>query len=224
MPKAKCARTDFTKATDDQLDSKAVAVKDGIASNPTDFPSPPFSVADFTTRITNYVATRNAYVRGGLDQKPAFLAAKEILLDTLEETADYVDDIADGDIELIVKGGFVPTKTAASPKPAPDKPTGVILKRGQATGEVFLECDAQSVGEYYGAIASEGVPLSEFSSANGILIFEGNRTNNIGIDVNKSRKKHFTNLIPGTTYYFYMYIGNATGISALSDVVSIMAA
>lgn len=224
MAKAKCFRGDFTKATDDQLDSKAVAVKDGIASNPGDFPSPPVAVADFTTRITNYVATRNAYVRGGLDQKPAFLAAKEILLDTLEETADYVDDIADGDTALIVKAGFVPTKTEASPKPAPNKPTGVVLKRGQATGEVFLECDVQSVGEYYGAIVSEGIPLAGFNFSNGMFGFEGNRPNNIGIDVNKNRKKHFTNLQPGTTYYFYMYIGNASGISALSDVVSIMAA
>jgi hypothetical protein len=224
MAKAKCSRTDFNKAPDDQLDSKGAAVRDGLTTHMGTFPAPPVSAATVGTQVSDFIVKRNAYTRGGLDQKPAFVASKNLLIESLEANADYVDDIADGDEELIVNAGYVPTKTEATPKPVPSKPTGVVVKRGEAVGEVLIECEAQAVGEFYGVIVSEGGPLAGFSFSHGLIRLDRGPANRFAMEVNKSRKKHFDELTPGTTYYFYMYIGNAAGISALSDVVSIMAA
>jgi len=40
------------------------------------------------------------------------------------------------------------------------------------------------------------------------------------LDFNKSRKKTFSGLQIGTTYYLYYWAMNAAGVSPMSDVVS----
>lgn len=40
------------------------------------------------------------------------------------------------------------------------------------------------------------------------------------LDLNKGRKKNFTNMQIGTTYYLYYWAMNAAGVSPMSDVVS----
>jgi len=222
--KTKCLRTDYTEAPDDQLDLKAAAVKKGLTDNAVDFPSPPVSPATFATLILNFTNTRSAYKLGGIDQKPNYDAAKLALLNGMNDTADYVDEIANGDSSLIIKGGFVPTKTVASPVPAPAQPVDVEVKREAGIGNIAIECPAIDGAEFYGLIVSEGAPLNNFLFLNGQLRFEPMQPNSFGIDVNKSRKKKVLNLTPGTMYYFYMYAGNANGISPLSVVTELRAA
>ena len=223
MAKSKCSLTDFNKASDDELDTKATAVKNGLTASSATLPAPPVPPATLTTQITAYSNTYSAYKRGGLDQKPAFETAKNTLIDSLTQNAEYVDEVANGDEEIIVAAGYVPTKTTGSPKPQPAQPTGVTAKRGQAIGEMFVECPAVDNAEFYGLIVTQGAPLSNVSFTNGQLIFEGPNPVN-GIDLNKGRKKHLQGMVPGQMYYFYMYAGNATGLSALSAVVQLMAA
>lgn len=223
MAKSKCSLTDFKDAPDDMLDTKATAVKNGLTASAVTLPAPPVPPATLTTQITAYSNTYSAYKRGGLDQKPAFEAAKATLLNSLTENAEYVDEVADGDEAVIVAAGYVPTKTTNTPKPAPSKPTGVTAKRGEAIGEMFVECPAVDHAEFYGLIVTQGAPLSSVTFSNGQIIFDGPNAVN-GIDVNKARKKHLQGMVPGTMYYFYMWATNSAGVSAPSDVVQLMAA
>jgi hypothetical protein len=59
------------------------------------------------------------------------------------------------------------------------------------------------------------------SSARLIL---GAATTIVFIDVTKNRKKTFEGLTAGQVYYVYYYIGNARGVSQLTEVKSIMCA
>lgn len=223
MAKSKCSLTDFNTAPDDMLDTKATAVKNGLTASAVTLPAPPVPPATLTTQITTYSNTYSAYKRGGMDQKPAFETAKNTLINSLTLNAEYVDEVADGDEAVIVAAGYVPTKTTATPKPQPGKPTGVTVKRGQAIGEVLVECPTVENAESYGLIGTHGNPLGDVSFINGQFAFDGNPILG-GIDVNKSRKKRLQGLVPGQVYYFYMWATNSAGVSALSDVVQIMAA
>lgn len=222
MGKAKCSRTDYKEASDDQLDLKATAVKNGLTDHAADFPAPPVTPVQLGDKITVYQNTRSAYKRGGLDQKAAFINAKEDLLEALDDIADYVDDIADGEEELITKAGYVPTKTVKTPSPVPNRPDTVKARHGQNTGELFVECEKIPGASYYGLVISEGTPLYNYSFVNGLLGFNGINSK-VGMEVTKGRTKHLQSLQEGVIYYIYMYAGNATGVSGLSDVVQIKA-
>lgn len=222
MGKVKCLRSDYKEASDDQLDLKATAVKNGLTDHAADFPAPPVTPVQLGDKITVYQNTRSAYKRGGLDQKAAFINAKEDLLEALDENADYVDDIADGEEELITKAGYVPTKAESTPKPVPNRPTGVTAKNANHPGEMIVECPAVDGASYYGLIVTENMPLQNYSFIDGLLGFD-NTNSRLGIDVNKGRKKLLQGLQPGTIYFFYMYAGNATGVSGLSDAINLRA-
>ena len=85
---------------------------------------------------------------------------------------------------------------------------------------------------FYGCILVAGQPLPDGVSLNGSgrLIARGGKAMNalaqheifIIIDLNKSRKKHFTGLKKGVDYYFYFYAGNSAGVSQLSEKVELM--
>jgi hypothetical protein len=223
MRKAKCLKTDYKKATDDQLDSKAGAVVAGLTAHAVEFPAPPITVVALQALLTTYGTTLIAYKRGGLDQKAPFLNAKAALLDALDDLANYVDTVADGNEELITDAGFVPSKTTPTPLPPPDQPNQVLVTRGQNRGVVTVECPVIAGAEYYGMVYTEGVPLTWVNFSQGH--FEVGSTNApFVIDVTKARKKTVKEMKVGVLYYFYMYASNATGVSTLSDGVSIIGA
>jgi len=220
MPfKINCLREDYRKAADDQLDRKAIAVKNGLTTNAANFPAPPVGPTALGNLAATYTNAYSAYKRGGLDQKPAFQAAQTALLNAMDDNADYVDRVANGDSELIVEAGYVPTKASGSPIPAPLRPEGVKAERGQTDGEILVECPVVEGAEFYGLLVAEGTPFTTPPFFNGVFHFNPGQNISCGIDVTKSRKKKVQGLTPGTLYYFYMYAGNANGISALSSVV-----
>lgn len=175
------------------------------------------------TLIDDYEVKRSAYKRGGLDQKPAFEQAKTALMNALDDNAGYVNSIADGNEATIVAGGYVPTSTETKPAQVPSKPE-VRIKRGEAAGQILAECKPIKGAQYFGCIVSEGSPLEGNVLTEEVILLPAGSKSNVGMNVAKDRKKVFSGLQPGTTYYFYFYAGNAAGVSALSDAVSIMAA
>jgi len=223
MAKTKCLRTYFTKATEDELDNIASAVKDGLNKQASIFPAPTVSVAAMQTAIHNYTVTLNAYRRGGLDQKSAFANAKTNLLNALESNAAYVDSIANGNEDLIVKAGYLPTRLTKTRLAPPAKPSGVKATRGEASGMLVLQCAVQKTAEVYGAIIAEGAPLTYANFSNGRLTVPPGTTHQIIVDTNRMRKKIFTGLTPGTIYHCYMFCSNRNGSSTLSDGISVMA-
>ena len=143
----------------DEVESFALGVEAGYFGN-----NPPFTVLPFTQvayhgKIDNYVSTRAAYVNGGLAQKGPFMLAKKSLMDDTDALADEVDKVADGNPDIIVLGGFVPTKT-----PGEGQKPGqciVTVKKG-ITGELISNCALVDGAKHYGCIMTEGGPLPEW--------------------------------------------------------------
>jgi hypothetical protein len=222
MAKPKCSKTDYKRAKDDQLDSKADAVVQGLTNHAVEFPAPPLSAAALQDLLDVYIDTYTAYKRGGLDQREEFLNAKTDLLNAMDSIADYVDSIAKGNGAIITDGGFVPTKSAPSPMQTPTRPVSVLAKYGNGHGEIVIESPVVEGAEYYGLLMTQGTPAVNYTFINGLLTLETTNTTTF-IEVSKSRKKTIKGLNAGVMYYCYMYAGNTAGVSSLSDMVQIMA-
>lgn len=167
MPRPiKCSRTAYRNSKAGTLNTPAQAVVTGITDHAALFPNLPISPALFGPIIASYSSTYSAYKNGGKAQKPAYEQAKAALLDAMDQTATYVDSIAQGDANIIMFAGFVPTKGTASSTPAPDMASGLRAWRG-SMGELYFECDNQDVADAYGAIVTEGAPLPAEIAMNG---------------------------------------------------------
>ena len=222
-----------------KVEDFAVGVRDGIyVTNIGTFPAPTVSQPIFQSAINAYVDKRGAYKNGGKAQKAAFNIAYETIMGYLDQLADYVDSIAIGNENIVLEGGFVPTKGTKSAKPAPVQPTGVIVKQ-VTTGKITAECDNQPYTDTYLCLLLAGAPLPPFVSVNehGQIVAPPRQPDGspswsaskdvpygppVVIDLNKNRKKTFTGLVPGVEYYVVFVAINASGVSALSATVRIL--
>ena len=160
-----------------------------------------------------------------------------MLLAALDQMAEYVTLMAKGNENIILLGGFVPSKGNRSEAPAPVAPTGISVKWGEASGTILAECENQAVALSYTCIVTVNKPLPADVKLNdaGQLVFANSEPKPPGevaalntasisgfVDFNPGRKKTFKNLIPGTTYYFLFFASNATGVRSFSESKSIM--
>jgi hypothetical protein len=169
-------------------------------------------------------------------------------MDGLDSLANYVNSVANGNENLILLSGFVPTKGYRSDKLPPVQPSGVALKR-PATGAITAECANQKVATNYVCFVTidNPMPNNVILNDNGQLVYmsdngasysigSGQAVPNVNenpsaetmnvavafIDFNPGRKKEFRNLQLGRRYYFYFVAANAHGVSTFSDAVSII--
>lgn len=235
MGNIRCKR-DFKRKPIEGLDTFSTGVRDGIYTNPAIFTTPPITQMDYQAIIDGFINTRAAYKNGGSAQKGPYETARDTLFITLTLLADYVDTVALGSSAIITTAGFVPTKGTASERPKPDRPTGVTLDTG-STGVLLAECDSQPYVDTYLCLLSANEPLpasvsvnsagqivalpdsSPTAMASGQVAFSGPAAI---IDLNKSRKKVFTGLVPGVMYYVTYVAINAQGVSDLSAPVGRM--
>lgn len=221
MAKSHCSLK-YHELPDTELDEFATGVKIGIAGHSALFPAPPVSASALATLINTFTATYEAWKRGGIDQKPAFLTAKRELTAALDDTSDYVNIVADGNEGTITAGGFTPTKITDAPSHIPETPQNVKATRPGGAGVIETDCQTSEGATAYGVIMSEGAPLVNPRIVDGQIKFE-NTLPNMRFDINKTRKKTFHSLTPGVTYYIYYYASNPAGVSPLSDPKRIMA-
>jgi len=216
----------------------AGGVRDGIYNNAITFVNPPISQVDFQALLDSYNNTRYAYEQGGIAQRGPYRDAKIALMKALDELADYVDGIADGNANIITLAGYVPTKSSRSATPEPADPIGISLKRA-SSGVLLAECATQDNTVSYGCILTANYPLegNVIMNEKGQLLFlddsDPKNPNESAItplqimiqgvfDCNPGRKKEFKNLNPGTTYYVVFYAANSAGVSEFSKTVSLM--
>jgi hypothetical protein len=209
-------------------------VRAGIYGNPTTFMTPPFTEAIFIANTENYTLKRDAYKNGGIAQKGDYLTAENELMTMLDTTADYVDTVANGNAAIILDGGYVPTKGSSSAVVAPLKPEGVTLVRTNNNLELASDCTIVAGAEAYGAVLTAepldaGVIISPWGQ---ITVRDDEGTSpapalssatspiKYVLDLNKNRRKIFTGLQIGTTYYVYYWAVNAAGVSPLSEGAS----
>lgn len=235
----------YHKSKVEELPIFAIGVRDGIYDNATFFVTPPMAQAVFEALIQDYSDKRSAYENGGSAQKGPYQHAKQLLMNGLDTQADYVNGVANGDENLILLAGFVPTKGYRSSAPSPVQPTGVVLKR-PGTGVITAECANQKVATNYICIVTINNPLPSNVKLNdsGQLVYTDDKgtapasntsessgapvaTSTSGvisayIDFSPGRRKEFKGLQLGSRYYFSFIAANAQGVSTMSDAVSII--
>lgn len=245
MKKSQVKRTDYTLRPVGELHVPAGVVLINLYPNAATFTTPPLTEVQFSTLITSYTSRYSAYVDGGATARAEFLQTEEELLNTMNSLALYVDTVAQGDRNIIILSGFVPTKETNTPKQKPTELENVELTRG-AMGEIMVGCDQQEgVDVYICVITPDSPPPAWFNPDKaGQVVFEdgGNtpypplppgpdpqptpqpmQTGTAGIiDFTKSRKKKFMGLTPGTTYWVVMFGINTAGVGPVSQPVSIV--
>jgi len=204
----------------DTLSETATGVKTGWFGNTGTFTATaPVTQVIFEGHIATYVTKYNAYKRGGDDQKGPFLLAKADVLSDMDLFSIAVDARANGNEDIIILGGFKPTKVTRSASTVPGIPI-VTIGRGEASRIVVAECKVVPGAEFYGALLTTK-ELTETAIREGqLIIAPADIAFIIRIDMNKQRKKQFNALIKGTEYYTYFFAGNTAGISQLSNVQS----
>lgn len=218
----------FHKARVGELSNPAVTVRDGIFDNPALFVTPPIAQPVYQSLVDTYINTYAAYSVGGSAQQGAYRTASIALEQGMDTMADYVNEIADGDANIITTAGFIATKGSGGLAPEPEQLQDIELARG-STGQILAECEKQDYASVYICILSENAPLPpDFSlSDSGQMTMNPNYTPGPNafrgiIDFGKSRKKKFTGLMPGNTYYVVFFVINTRGVSAMSTPVSII--
>lgn len=207
----------------DELDVFAEGTRQGLFNNATIFTTPPTTPTMLAPIIEAYVEKRAAYKNGGDAQKPAFNTAKTNLLNALDGNAAYVDTIADGNPDIITLSGYKPTKVTETAGTTPVQPV-VTLSRLEGVGNI--QVDAENIGNavYYGLLLYNGTPSTPPQVTGTGQLLLGDVSKLQSMDVTKGRRKKLMGLTAGVTYTIYIYAGNPTGVSQLSEARSIMAA
>ena len=212
----------------DTIDVFATEVRDGIYNNALTFPSPPISISSYQTLIDTYLNTRAAYQLGGRGNKGPFQAAKTALMAGMDELSAYVNTIAQGDENIILISGFLPTKSNTTPANPPAVPGAPKVTRG-GSGVLLAEVEPVPGAEFYGYVVTVNTPKPEDININAAGQIVGEEEEEgapaatatrasiyMIMDFNKSRKKTFSGLPLRTNFYFYFYCGNVRGVSQFS--------
>ncbi len=216
MPLSRCNRN-YHRMKIHQRGTLASGMLETYYKNNPPFTAPVMPKADFKKLVNDYNSRYADFANGGRAQKADWLIARDTLIHGLDLIADNVDEVAGGNEDIILEGGFQPRKTFRSGKNTPPVPEIESLEHG-ATGQLFATCKLLEPNTFYGCIISEGAPLDErVVMRAGKLVIPKGLTTAIQIDETKKRKKSFVNLTPMVTYYFYFFARNSAGVSSLSE-------
>ena len=154
-----------------------------MAANPADFPNPKVALALLLTALNKAIASYNKHLSNKGLGTTTFETDYENLIQMLFDQADYVDDIADGDLATILLSGFKAVGGGGGGQHKKDESYtqgvsgtvhAVIRKRAGATGYLWQYCIYDPSGEPVWIIA----------------------------ECTRYAKHSYIGLIPGTTYLF----------------------
>ena len=207
------------------LDTFSQLVLAGIYENTTPFATPPIDEANYKAKQQDFLAAYVEYDKYGPVKKTNYLNAKKAMVNILNTLAVYVDSVAFGDASIIILSGFEPSREQPQPSQPVPQINNFSVKRSDSIGEIVI--NIASLTNYgmvnYGCVCVEGQPLAEISIVNGQLVFpQGGPV--VRYDLNKTRRKVFSNLTVGKIYYFYVFGINSVSVSPISGVRQLMAA
>ena len=173
----------------------------------------PFTPTAFQTLITNFTSTKSTAKSGGKLAQPAYVAATAALIDGMVLYAPYIDEIAKGDIVILA---LTPLPTTAKKDfalliLAGALAAGLFSKKGMV-GQFITNCTSFGPKVGYFAVICEGgvLPAGVTLDRKGQLKIPLGCTMNIFCSSTSSKKKTFSNLIPGVTYYVYYVLTYGT--------------
>ncbi len=223
----------YHSLTGSNLTTFSVGVVNGVYGHPTTFPAPTITQLAIEALIDAFV-TENAAYEGHTATKAEMEDKKAELMAGLDTEAAYVNTITTTDPTIIELAGFIATKGNGTKKNKPGQVTGITLDRG-ISRELISECPVTENAEGYGAllVANNPLPPNIVITDGGQILIEDDGmpgpspgavplpgSINVILDLTKGRKKTFSNLQIGTTYYVYYWAMNSAGVSVLSDGVS----
>ena len=223
--KSNCMRNYHTLAGI-KLEKRLEDTKTGVFGNIAVFTIPPATMIVVAALLLDYANKRVLWEQGGIAQKLAYTNAVKAVIAMLDTFADYVDELADGNITIIKMAGYTATYDPNGgnlPKPGIVRIDGVSLIR-LVNSPGVLESDNGTLpkGTTVIGILTEGGPLPDntiIDSDFNILI-PGTYTLNFRVNIGRNRKKIWRNLKNSVTYYVYHIAVTSKVVSQLSVVVS----
>ncbi len=193
-------------------------VSGGIYTNAGVFVTPPFHKDEYDAVLSKYIDAAKKYKDSPKIEKTNYDNAKGAMTGVLNKTAEYVDSIALSDASIIILAGYVPTKSAKDKSKPLEANNDFKPVRTATKGKVTVTINAYKVPGtiWYFCLCTENGDLPASLTANGVLDFT-NLPEGALLDLSKNRKKEFTNLASGKTYYFYVFASNTVSVSPLSD-------
>ena len=138
------AITDFSKYKDGDLGPAAQFIHDQMLANAATFTAPTVTMAALQTLITTYNTKLVAKASRASADTVAFRAARAALEPALSRLGNYVNDVAQGDVNIVELSGF-PSYSTASPSltGAPPAPQNLRLSRGSVAGSILARYKPQ---------------------------------------------------------------------------------
>jgi hypothetical protein len=191
----------FARLSDGDLDDFGNQIYKGLSDNATLFPTPPVTTTLLQTHVNDFKNTIAVAAVGGKADTAAKDAARQVLLGDLRQEALYVEMIANGDLETLLKSGFNARSQERASVPLP-APTGIVVTNdGEGKLNVLVE-PVKNCSMYEGRAKPDG-------GAWGTSVFTGD-----------SRHILFDGLTPGAMYTIQIRgLGGSTGTSDWSDPV-----
>jgi hypothetical protein len=209
-------RTDFNSLLNE--------VKNGIYSNTTVFATPSVTETEFLSLQNIFLAAQANYETYGITKKVDYTTARKAMLDTLYTLAQYVDTIAQGNESVIALSGFTPSVSVPKKNEKLEKISHFEILRTPVEGELMIKIPAilDKGTVHYTCLCIKGSEVPEISTINGQLHINSHGAP-VLIDTNKSRKKKFAQLTPGSLYHLCVYATNTVSVSPISNVRSVWA-
>ena len=166
----------------------------------------PMTPTALQTLITNFDSTQSAAKQGGKLARAPYVTATAAFKDGLVLYAPYVSKIANGDVAILALTPLPTTerKDFALLILAGALAAGLFSKKGMI-GQFFVDCISFGPKVGYFAIICEGgvLPAGVTLSRTGQLKIPLGCTMNIFTSCTSTKKKKFSNLTPGVTYFVY---------------------
>ena len=163
----------FARLSDTELDNFAQGVHDGLTGNAA-FPSPPVTLADLQTGISDFTAKIAAAHAGGQMDTVAKNNSRQTLLGILRQLAAYVQMSCNNDESVLLSSGFQVQHFGGPPSPL-EQPLGLSIKNG-GSGQLVASVDPlRKASMYEGRIKpidGDWMP-SVFTGDSQHIIFEG---------------------------------------------------
>lgn len=185
--------------------AKADFVHAKLTANAATFATPNPKLVDLAAARDTLSTAISLAEDGGRSAYQAKRDAYRALKDLLKQEAEYVANVANGDAQLMLDGGYE-VRSPRTPSVLPSAPEGLDARSTGYTGTVGLEWQGVANARFYQVYMTDQDP----STGTVEWSFVGNCT---------KRRFTFTDLVSLKAYWFVVVAVNPAGASPYSDVI-----